>query len=217
LKMKLRAFAATGALLATLLVAAPAEANTVKINGKCDKANSVASVSGKAVKCTKSGSKLSWKQYSPKATSKDQVPVGVNMNIGSWTAKFLETNDDVSEFICEQNMFNDGCTVNDDYDGVPDPASKKRWVEFVFEMRNRSKEDLSPSLADVGVLNKGKVIWHGMFQPSTDDSALYMTLIPGGKSRVSYYVFLDKGIKPDVAVLKPEYFSNKSFYFKTKR
>lgn len=215
--MKLRALAASGALIATLLVAGPAEANTVRVNGKCDKVNSVASVSGKAVKCVKSGSKLTWKTYKPKATSRDAVPFGANMNIGSWTAKVVKMNNDVSRFICAENMFNDGCTYDGNYNGIPDPSSKKRWVEFVFEVRNRSKDDLSPSMGDVGVLNKGKVTWQGLFQPSTDDNPQNITLIPRGKSRVSYYVFLDKKIRPDTVVLKPEFFGSKTFFFKAKK
>lgn len=212
--MKLAALAATGALLASLLVATPAQVATVKINAKCDKANSIASVSGKPVKCTKSGSKLVWKQYTPKATSKDQVPLGAFIRMGDWSIRLVKVNRDASKFVCSENMFNEGCVLNDDWDGVPDPESKKRWVEFVLEMKNRSKEDLTPDLADVGVLSKGKVVWQGFFQPTIDDDPDRITLTPGAKSKVSYFVYLDKKVKPTVLAVKNEYFSKKAYYFK---
>jgi hypothetical protein len=212
-EMRITALVATGAVLASLLIASPAQANP-KANGTCDKANSIAAASGKALKCTKNGKKLTWKQYSPKATSKDQVPMGASVRVGDWRISLKSVNSDVTEFICLENMFNQGCILNDDFEGAPDPDSDKRWVEFVLNMRNATKSDLSPNLADIGALNKGRVYWQGIFQPSVEEDSSSISLTPGGRADMSYYLLLDKNINPTVLAIKGDYFSNKAFYFK---
>lgn len=193
-----------------------AQATTVKAGAACSKVNTVAAAAGKAVKCTKKGGKLVWSNFTPKATSNDQVPFGAWHKTGDWQVRVLAVNDNVSEFICSQNMFNDGCEINDDFEGVPDLTEDSRWVEVVLDMKNLTKEDASPYFGDVGFLNKGRVNWQGIFQPTTDNDPDYITLVPGGKSEASFYVFLKNGLSVTTLALKPDYFSNKTFYFKTK-
>lgn len=193
-----------------------AQASGVKLNGSCAKVNVVSSAAGKAVKCTKKSGKLVWSAYTAKGSSSDQVPMGAWFRTGDWSVRVTGINDNMSEFICSQNMFNDGCDVNDDFEGVPDPSEDSRWVEVVLTVKNLTKKDASPSFGDMGFLNKGKVTWQGLFQPVVDEDPDSMTLLPGATSEAKYYVFLKNGLTTTTFAIKPQLFYDKTFYFKTK-
>lgn len=185
-----------------------------KVGATCSKVNAVSSASGKAIKCTKKGSKKVWAEYKPKASSSDAVPMGAWFKTGDWRVRILAVNDNMSEFICAENMFNDGCDLNDDFEGVPDPAVDSRWVEVYMEVQNATKSDESPYFGDIGFLNKGRVNWQGMFQPAVENGASDITLVPNGKSEVGFYVFLKNGLGTSVVAIKPNLFESKTFYFK---
>lgn len=204
---------AVGLLLGTGTVA---QAAGEKVGGSCSKVNSVASASGKAIKCTKKGSKKVWAEYKPKASSSDPVPFGAWFKTGDWRVRILAVNDGVSDFICAENMFNDGCDINDDFEGVPIEGDTSRWVEVYMEVQNATKEDESPYFGDIGFLNKGKVNWQGMFQPAVENGSSDITLIPNGKSETSFYVYLKNGLGTSVVAIKPNLFESKTYYFKAK-
>lgn len=204
------------ALALVLSGATAAQAVEVTLNGSCEKANIVASSGGKAVKCTKKSGKLVWVAFTTKGSSSDQVPQGAWFKTGDWSVRVIEINDNMSDFICSQNMFNDGCEVNDDFEGVPDPSEDSRWVEIVLTVKNMTKKDASPSFGDMGFLNKGKISWQGLFQPVVDEDPDAITLLPGATSEARYYVFLKNGLATTTFAIKPQLFYDKVYYFKTK-
>jgi hypothetical protein len=53
-----------------------------------------------------------------------------------------------------------------------------------------------------------------MFQPAVENGASDITLIPNGKSEVSFYVLLKNGLGTSVVAIKPNLFESKTFYFK---
>ena len=196
--------------------AAAAQAAEVKVNAGCEKVNVTASSAGKAVKCTKKSGKLVWVAYTTKGSSSDQVPMGAWFKTGDWSVRVTGINDNMSEFICSQNMFNDGCDVNDDYEGVPDTSVNSRWVEIVLSVKNLTKKDASPSFGDMGFLNQGKVTWQGLFQPVVDEDPDSMTLLPGASSEAKYYVVPKNVLATTTFAIKPQLFYDKAYYFKTK-
>ena len=211
-----KVFAIALSMSIALSVAAAAQAAEVKVNAGCEKVNVTASSAGKAVKCTKKSGKLVWVAYTTKGSSSDQVPMGAWFKTGDWSVRVTGINDNMSEFICSQNMFNDGCDVNDDYEGVPDTSVNSRWVEIVLSVKNLTKKDASPSFGDMGFLNQGKVTWQGLFQPVVDEDPDSMTLLPGASSEAKYYVFLKNGLATTTFAIKPQLFYDKAYYFKTK-
>lgn len=191
----------------------PASAN-VELGASCEKKNQVSAAGSKAVKCVAKKGKLTWANYSPKATNKDPVPLGANYKFGIWRLRVTAVTDGVDAYVCSENMFNEGCTTDDNYDGVPEADTGKRWVQIDMVMQNTSKKDEAPYLAEIGFLHKGRVYWSGYFQPSTALNPNSISLVSGGSSEVTYFIYLDSSVPANIVAIKGDLFTNKAYYYK---
>jgi len=208
-------FKIAAALIALSLVSAsPANAAT-KAGSACPTLNKTATVSGVTLKCTaKSGKKVWVAQPKVYGTLSNPAPAGTAVKAGDWLITVTEVTDDASEAVCAANMFNSGCTTDDDYNSIVDPQSTKRWVRIGVTVVNRGKSTDAPVMGDVGVLSKGRIYWNGIFQPTTDEIMQNADLTPGGSMDGALFVNLPKGVDAGTIAIKPALFSSNIFYFK---
>ncbi len=192
------------------------EAATVKAGGKCTTLNKKSTVGLKTYTCVKSGKKKVWKLTSTApalGSAKRPVPVGTSLKIGNFKFTFNEYVDDASWYVCSENMFNDGCTYDDNYDGMPDPDATTRWVQFNVTATNMGDETEEPYIAEVGVVAGGKLISQGIFGPTVSDDLGDIAIMPGFSDTGSLYVQLDISKDPSQMVLIPSAWDNKYYFF----
>lgn len=210
--MKLKIAAVLVAL--SLVIASPANAAT-KAGAACPTLNKTAVVGGVTLKCTSKAGKKIWVAQ-PKAfgTLANPTPAGVPLKAGTWQITVNDVTDDASDSVCAANMFNSGCTTDDDYNSIVDPASQKRWVRIGVTIINRGNSTDAPVMGDVGVLSKGRIYWNGIFQPSTDEIMQNSDLIPGGSIEGALFVNLPKNVAVGTIAIKTALFSSNIYYFK---
>jgi hypothetical protein len=210
MKIKIAAFL----VALTLAIASPAAAAT-KAGATCPTLNKTAVVGGVTLKCTaKSGKKVWVAQAKAYGTLSNPTPVGTALKAGDWQITVNDLTDDASEAVCAANMFNSGCTTDDVYNSVVDPASDKRWVRIGVTIVNRGKSTDAPVMGDVGILSKGRIYWNGIFQPTTDEIMQNSDLIPGGSIDGALFVNLPKSVAVGTIAIKTVLFSSNIYYFK---
>lgn len=211
--MRIKCVAVLVALSLTL--ATPAFAATAKAGAACPTLNKTTVVNGVTLKCTsKSGKKVWVAQPKVFGTLANPVPAGQPFKAGTWEITVSDITDDVSDSVCEANMFNSGCTTDDDFNSVVDPKSDKRWVRIGVTVVNRGKTTDSPVFGDVGILSNGRIYWNGIFQPSTDEIIQSSDLIPGGSIEGALFVNLAKTASLGSIAIKTNLFSSSIYYFK---
>ncbi len=193
------------------------EAAAVKVGAKCSTLKKKTTVGLKTYTCVKSGSKKVWKlTYTAPALGsvKRPVPLGTSFKIGNFKYTLNSYIDDASTYVCAENMFNDGCTYDDNYDGIPDPYGTTRWVQFNVTAENLGSNPEEPYIAEVGAVVGGKLVSQGIFGPAVSDDLNDMTILPGFSDSGSLYLELDFGKYPSQMVLIPSAWDNKYYFFK---
>ena len=198
----------------SLVIASPAHAAT-KAGASCPSLNKTAVVGSVTLKCTaKSGKKVWVAQPKAYGTLSNPTPVGMPLKAGAWQVTVNDITDDASQSVCAANMFNSGCTTDDDYNSIVDPASDKRWVRIGVTIVNRSNATDAPVMGDVGILSKGRIYWNGIFQPTTDEIMQTSDLLPGGSIDGALFVNLPKSVALGTIAIKTALFSSNIYYFK---
>lgn len=210
--MKIKLAAVLTAL--SLFIAGPVFAAN-KAGAACPTVNKSVVVNGVTLKCTsKAGKKIWVAQPKIYGTLANPVPAGTPFKAGNWEITVTGITDNDSEAVCAANMFNSGCTTDDDFNSIVDPKSDKRWVRIGVTVANRGKTTDSPVMGDVGILSNGRIYWNGIFQPSTDEIIQSADLIPGGSIEGALFVNLPKNVALGSIAIKTAIFSSSIYYFK---
>ena len=215
-----RKLVATFALL-TLVTFAPiqasvAEAATAKIGGTCKTIGAKKTIKKVKAVCAKKGKKKVWVKVVAKpalGSISRPAPIGSEIKVGDFQVALQLVNNSVDAYICAENMFNDGCTIDSNFHGVPDPTSDKRWVELVFSATNKGANAVAFDPTDVGAVVNGTVVWQGIFQPVASNRIKDLTVLPGGTATGSVYIQLAKNTATSLFVLKNGYFTTALYFF----
>jgi hypothetical protein len=209
---------AIAAVLAALLVAGlasqPAHAAAAKVGKSCVKVGVKTTVNGINLVCKKKGSKKVW-AVAPAALGSLQnpAPVGAAVNTGKFKVAFLGFTDNVSSYVCSQNMFNTGCKIDDNFDGVPDLTQNSRWVRVQLSVTNTTNVADDFYQLDTGVVGNGVINWQGLFQPVADDRIDNNSVLPGMSTTGALYLYLPNSQSMGMFVLKTD-FGGTMYFFK---
>jgi hypothetical protein len=204
-------------LASTLVFSAPGAANAASSGSLCSKLNATKISGTKILKCTKKGKKKVWVSVGiAYGTSGAPAPIGKAIKIGNGNYTLTSVEDGIDEWVCEQNSFNSGCTYDEEFNSVVDPASTKRWVRFNLSVSNLSSGILEPYFGDVGVVAAGKISWQGWRQPSVDGRLDDLTILSRSKDTGSLYVQIPKSVTFTQLVLRPSLWDKNFFFFRTK-
>ena len=209
-------------LFMSLVVVSPLQVNTAsaataKIGGTCKVVGAKKTIAGKPAKCLKKGKKKIWVRVAAPAptlgSAAKPAPLGTAIKIGNFQVALRSVTDQVDSFICSQNMFNSGCTIDGNFDGVPDPAADKRWIQLDLTATNNGAQVEEFRASDVGSVQNGTVVWTGWMQPVVNNSITDLSVLPGGTSSGALFVQVSKGVSISTFVLKVGYAANNLFFF----
>jgi len=99
-----------------------------------------------------------------------------------------------SDEVCKANMFNDGCVIGSNYDGVVDPNSKSHWVRVDLNLKN-----IGNRLIDVrfdynyAVSVAGRLYGESQVVASID-SINSVKFLPGSVVNTSFYASVPKSV-----------------------
>lgn len=214
-----KTFKAAGAVLiaTSLIIGGATPAMAAKAGGSCSKVNSTTVSGTKLLKCTKKGSKKVWVSAGiAYGTSAAPAPVGTAVKIGTASFTLESVEEGIDAWICDENSFNDGCTWDDDFNTVVDPAATKKWLRFNVDVENTGSSIYEPYFGDVGVVVNGKITWQGWLQPTVSGGLDDLTVLSGTTDSGDLYVQVPKGSSPTQLILRPNLFEKKFSFFKTK-
>jgi hypothetical protein len=212
---KTLATAVASAILITGLLGSPANAAVAKAGKNCAAVGLKTTAKGINLVCKKKGSKKIWTVV-PAAlgTLQNPAPVGVAISTGKFKVAYLGFTDNVSAYVCSQNMFNTGCKIDDNFNGVPDLTQNSRWVRVQLSVTNTTNVADDFYQLDTGVVGNGVINWQGLFQPVADDRIDNNSVLPGMSTTGALYLYLPNSQAMGMFVLKTD-FGGTMYFFKT--
>lgn len=200
----------------------PAQA-APKSGSACSKVNQTSGSGSNKLKCAKVNGKLVWASAgngSTLGTVSNPVPMGTAQLAGDFVYRIDGIDFGIDAEICDTNSFNDGCTINDDFDGIVDPNATFNWAGVRITATNKTDKISKP--AELFMKTFSLVMPNGQLLKSQafalgDGDFTKVEVIPGGTGSGRLFFQVPKSIKTlkTLMVIRSLSFStgSKDYYF----
>ena len=176
-----------------------------KAGAKCTKVNQTSGSGAAKLTCKKVNKKLVWVKTpaaNPMGTASNPVPMGTDLTVGDFSYRLDGIEFGLDAEICASNSFNDGCTYDDDYKAIVDPAATFNWAAVTtFSL----------------VLPSGQLLGSEIFALGENDFS-QLQVIPGGSGSGRIFFQIPKAITTLKSLLvirdSSSFTSTKDVYFK---
>ena len=212
----------------------PQIASAATVGKTCTKVGQTSGSGAMKLTCKKISGKLKWTSTpvkeavtpkpSPSAVAAKagsfSMPIegGIYAQVGDFKYKIDGARDNLSEQVCADNGFNQGCTYDDNLNRIVDPMSTGRWIALNVSAINTGNQIATPGgflTTFQLVLPNGKLLTS--YSNGLKEELDYSGLIPGGQASGIVAFYLDKSIQiPDLAVIRDQssFLSDSTLYFK---
>lgn len=220
----MKKFAVIGVCLALgIAIPSPSYA-AAKAGAKCTKVNQTSGSGAAKLTCKKVNKKLVWVKTpaaNPMGTASNPVPMGTDLTVGDFSYRLDGIEFGLDAEICASNSFNDGCTYDDDYKAIVDPAATFNWAAVTVTAVNKSKVIAKPAATFVKtfslVLPSGQLLGSEIFAFGENDFS-QLQVIPGGSGSGRIFFQIPKAITTLKSLLvirdSSSFTSTKDVYFK---
>lgn len=220
----MRKLAVIGVCLALgIAIASPSYA-AAKAGAKCTKVNQTSGTGAAKLTCKSVNKKLVWVKTPAviaMGTASNPVPMGTALTVTDFSYRLDGIEFGLDDEICASNSFNDGCTYDDDYKAIVDPASTFNWAAVTVTAVNKSKVIAKPAALFFRtfslVLPSGQLLGSEIFAFGDNDFS-QLQVIPGGSGSGRIFFQIPKTITTLKSLLvirdSSSFTSTKDVYFK---
>jgi hypothetical protein len=195
-----------------------------KAGSSCPKLNQTSGSGAAKLTCKSVSKKLVWVKTptsNPLGTASNPVPMGSALAVGDFTYRLDGIQFGLDAEICASNSFNDGCTYDDAYKAIVDPASTFNWAAVTVTAVNKSKVIAKPASLFMKtfslVLPSGQLLGSEIFAFGDNDFS-QLQVIPGGSGNGRIFFKVPKSITTLKSLLvirdSSSFLSTKDVYFK---
>jgi len=96
--------------------------------------------------------------------------------------------------VCKANMFNDGCDMDSNNDGVVDPNSKNHWVRVDLYLKNIGNRLVDVRLDYTYAVSVAGRLYGESERVSSIDSINDVKFLPGSVVNTSFYAWVPKSV-----------------------
>ena len=96
--------------------------------------------------------------------------------------------------VCAANFYNDGCTYDSNYDGLPDPNSNVHWVRIDLSLKNIGSKLVNVRMDYTYAVSLGGRLYGENDFVSSIDSINDVQFLPGSSVNTSFYVSVPKSV-----------------------
>lgn len=209
----------------TLTLGFPAASSAAaKAGATCTKLNQTTGSGASKLTCKKVNGKLVWTATttgSSVGTMSNPVPVGGSLTVGNFNYQVKGIEFGLDGEICDTNPFNDGCTLDDNFESIVDPNAKFNWAAVTLSATNKSNKVAKPASLFLTtfslVLPNGQLLKSEIFALGENDFS-QVEVIPGGSGSGRIFFQIPKTIKnlKSLIVIRDEssLFGSKDYYFR---
>lgn len=195
-----------------------------KAGAKCTKVNQTSGTGAAKLTCKSVNKKLVWVKTPAviqMGTASNPVPMGTALTVTDFSYRIDGIEFGLDDEICASNSFNDGCTYDDNYKAIVDPASTFNWAAVTVTAVNKSKVIAKPAALFVRtfslVLPSGQLLGSEIFAFGDNDFS-QLQVIPGGSGSGRIFFQIPKTITTLKSLLvirdSSSFTSTKDVYFK---
>lgn len=96
--------------------------------------------------------------------------------------------------VCAANFYNDGCTYDSNYDGLPDPNSEVHWVRVDLSLKNIGNKLINVRMDYTYAVSLGGRLYGENDFVASIDSINEVQFLPGSSVNTSFYVSVPKSV-----------------------
>ena len=201
-----RTFIAT-AIIAGLLNLSPSvdAMQRPKISGTtCPKSGAKRTWQKSSFVCTSVGKRKVWIAVAKKSattttvvesgTFSNPIPKGAGARDQNIEVFVLGSSWNVGADVCAANQFNNGCTRDSNYDGIPDPNSSSHWVRVDLSLKNIGSKLMDVSMDYTYAVSVAGRLYGENGYLASIDSINEVQFLPGSLVNTSFYAFVPKSV-----------------------